>query len=74
MVKKMGAAEFMAWRNLYTKRLDHLRRVVVDTTAAANEGLIESKEARVVIDEVNQEINIIIECGRLLNSLRKGSL
>jgi hypothetical protein len=73
MVKKMNNAEFVAWRTLYTKRLDFLRNEVIQTMSDANEGLMAADDAERIISNINEEVNTIIECGKLLNTLRKGN-
>ncbi len=70
MVKKMSAAEFTAWRNLYTERLEHLRMKVIRTLRSAREGHIEDADAEKIVENINKEVRYIIECGIILNSLK----
>lgn len=72
-MRKMNTAEFIAWRNLYTKRLDRLRGVVVQAIFDSKEGTITPEEAEETIFTVNEEVRGIIECGKLLNRLKKGN-
>ena len=73
MVKKMSTEEFIAWRNLYTTRLDHLRAVVIQAIFDAKKGHITEQEASETISIINEEVKTIIECGKLLNQLKKGN-
>ncbi len=70
MVRKMSTDEFIAWRTLYTKRLDHLRAMVIQTMRDAREGLISEEYCELVVTKINEEVNEIIECGMLINILR----
>ncbi len=71
MVKKMNTDEFIAWRNLYTVRLDRLRAVVIQAIFDAKQGSITEQEAEEAIALVNEEVKGIIECGKLLNQLKE---
>lgn len=71
MVKKMNTDEFIAWRNLYTVRLDRLRAVVIQAIFDAKQGDITDQEAQETISLVNEEVKGIIECGKLLNQLKE---
>lgn len=73
MVKKMNTDEYIAWQNLYTIRLDHLRNVVIHTIFDAKQGLLTEGEAADTIALVNKEVRDIIECGKVLKQLKKGN-
>lgn len=70
MVRKMSTDEFIAWRNLYTKRLDRLRGIIIQATFDAQQDLITEEESEEIISSVNEEMRGIIECGRLINQLK----
>ena len=73
MVKKMNTDEYIAWQNLYTIRLDHLRNIVIHTIFDAKQGLLTDLEASETVALVNEEVKDIIECGRLIKRLKEGS-
>lgn len=72
MVKKMSTGEAIAWRSLYKIRLDRLRATVIQAIFDAKEGRITEEDAEVIISVVNEEVKDIIECGRLINRLKRG--
>lgn len=71
MVKKMNTADFIAWRDLYKIRLDHLRGVVIQSIFDAKSGHISEEECEEIIRVINEEVKEIVECGKLINELRK---
>ena len=72
MVRKMSTDEFIAWRSLYTRRLDNLRAQVIQAVFDAKDSKITEEVSEEIIRLVNEEVKEIIECGRLLNQLKKG--
>lgn len=72
MVKKMSTSDFIAWRNLYTIRLDRLRATIIQAIFDAKEERITEEESESIISTVNKEVKEIIECGRIINSLKRG--
>lgn len=72
MVKKMSTGDFIAWRSLYTIRLDRLRAIIIQAIFDAKEGRITDDDSEVIISIVNEEVKEIIECGRIINSLKRG--
>ena len=71
MVRKMNTDEYIAWQNLYTTRLDHLRNLVIHTIFDAKQGLLTDSEAAETIALVDEEVKDIIECGKLIKRLKE---
>lgn len=71
MVKKMNTGEYIAWQNLYTTRLDHLKDVVIQTIYDAKQGVLTAEEAGETISLVNEEVKGIIECGKIIKLLNR---
>jgi hypothetical protein len=70
MVKKMSAAEYTAWWGLYKERLDYLRSLMIQTLKNAREGYISDEESEKIVRGINGEVEEIIECVKVLNSLK----
>lgn len=65
----MSTEEYIAWQNLYTTRLDHLKDIVIQTISDAKQGVLTDEEAGETIFLVNEEVKGIIECGKLIKLL-----
>jgi len=70
MVKRMSAAEYAAWRDMYKRRLDSLRTLVIRTLKNAKEGYISEEESEKIVLSINEEGEEIIECIKILNNLK----
>lgn len=71
-IRKMSAENFNALRKLYTVRLHELRQQTVLVFWSARIGSKEPEEAIQEMDEIDQEVKGIIECGRMMVNLRRG--
>ena len=67
----MNTDEYIAWRSLYTTRLDHLKDIVIQTIHDAKQGVLTDEEAVETISLVNEEVKGIIECGKLIKLLNR---
>ena len=72
MERKMNTDEYIAWENLYTTRLEHLRNIVTHTLFDAKQGLLAEEDAQEKIAIVDEEVKGIIECGRIIKLLKEG--
>lgn len=60
-----------ASKDMYAKRLAFLKVKTCATLRAAEEGKIGQCQAAAIMQEIEDEVNEIIKCGEVLESLRR---
>lgn len=67
---RMKKEDFIAFREFYVQRLDSLRDEIIKLNVEAKEGLRGSCQTLSKMNEIDNEIKGIIECGTVINYLR----
>lgn len=70
--RRMSAEDFNALRKLYTERLHELREKTIMVSWLGRNGYKDLEVAIQEMNEIDQEIKGIIECGRVMVNLRRG--
>lgn len=71
-IRRMSREDFETLRKLYANRLHELRHRIILVSQLARDGRKDPFETLQEMEEIDQEVKGIIECGQVMVNLRRG--